>query len=311
MWSAGLWDLRGQLGGNVMDRLVLEAHFLLGASSTFFTATQSLITADTNVNAGANATLIRRRMIQYGLTRLLTNPAAPGATTSLPVSLGPNRDAAGNYASDTDETQTVTVPGARGLLVHFTRVDLESNRQCFQTGCDNIYLTNGAGDLFQVLSGTQADITSVAIVGDTVHIRLVSDPSQVRFGYHVDRVEVLDAPADAGVFVDGGIDVFDGGTPPPPFDAGMRDAGVRDGGTRPVNDAGSPVPPLQDAGMPQTDAGVPPSDGGTVVFTRTLQAYGNEELRPALNRGCGCGATSGLEAWAALGLLGLLNRRRR
>lgn len=301
MWSAGLWDLRGLLGGDQTDRLVVEAHFLMGQSSTFFTATQALISADTNVNAGANGPLIRRRLIQHGLSRLLTPPAANGPVTSLPLSLGPHRDAAGNYASDTDETQTVSVPGARGLLLHFTRIDLETHPSCFQTGCDNLYLTNGDGDLFQVISGTlAAGTTSVAVVGDTVHIRLVSDSSQVRFGYHVDRVDVLDAPADAGVVLDGGSDAFDGGVIPPVPDAGGRDAGLPPG-----RDAGPP--PLLDAGV--SDAGVPPAEGG--VFTKVLTALGTERLSPALDRGCGCGATSGLEAWAALALLGLINRRRR
>ena len=305
MWSAALWDLRARLGGNLMDRLVIEAHFLLGSSSSFFTAGQSLITADLNLNGGVNGTLIRRRLIAYGLSRTLTPPAPAGAFTRVPVSVGPNRSGAGTYVSGTDETRTLRVPGATGLVVHFSRIELETNNQCFQSGCDNLYVTNGDGDLFQVFSGVQANVWASAVVGDTVNIRLVSDPSQVRFGYHVDWIEVLGAPADAGLIFDGGMEVFDAGTPP--FDAGVRDAGVRDAG---ASDAGND--PIADAGGPPVrDAGVPPRDGGTVMFSRTLQAYGTERLSPALNRGCGCGATSGLEAWAALALLGFINRRRR
>ena len=303
MWSSGLWDLRGTLGGDVTDKLVLEGHFLMGASGSFFTATQALITADLNVNAGANGTLIRRTMIQHGLSRTLTAPAIGGPVTSLPVSIGPRRDAAGNYAANSDETNTVTVPGATGLRLHFTRVELEANNSCLAGSCDNIYLTNAAGDLFQVLMSIQSNLTSVAVVGDTVNIRLVTDPSQQRFGYHVDRIDVLGTAADAGVLFDGGIDVLDAGTPPPPFDAGVPDAGpgLVDGGS-------PPPPPLPDAGVVTMDAGVP-SDGG-VRFTKTLTAYGVESLSPALRRGCGCGATTGLEAWVALVLLGARRRRR-
>lgn len=307
IWSAGLWDLRGRLGGDLTDRLVLEGHFLLGPSSNFFTATQALITADQNVNAGLNGATIRRKMIQHGLSRTLTAPALLGPVTSLPVSIGPARDATGNYAADTDETNTVTVPGATGLMVHFTRVELETNSSCMSNSCDNIYLTNADGDLFQVVTGIQANTTSVAVVGDTVNIRLVSDPSQQRFGYHIDRIDVLGGVADAGVLFDGGLDPMDAGTPPPPFDAGM-----------PPFDGGMPPPPPIDAGMP-FDAGVvvigidagTPTDGGVPPrFTKTLTALGTEPLSPALNRGCGCGATTGLEGWAALALLGALARRR-
>jgi hypothetical protein len=293
-----------------MDKLVLEAHFLLGTSSSFSTATSALITADLNTNAGVNGVLIRRRMIQHGLTRLITPPATMGPVTSLPVSIGNNRDSTGNYVADTDETQTVSVPGATGLIVHFTRIELETNNQCLNNSCDNIYLTNGDGDLFQVVQGVQAaGATSVAVVGDTVHIRLVSDNSQQRFGYHVDRIDVIGAPPDAGVVLDGGIDVFDGGVIPPPFDGGMmRDAGIprRDGGV--FVDAGRPV---IDSGIPVVDAGQPPVSDGGFTSSKTLTALGTEQLSPVISRGCGCGATTGLEAWVGLALLGLINRRRR
>ncbi len=306
MWSSALWDLRARLGGNLVDRLVIEAHFLLGTSSSFFTAGQALITTDLNLNGGINGTLIRRRLIAHGLSRTITPPLPPGAFTRLPVSIGPNRNASGNYSSDTDETRTLTVPGATGLVVHFSRIELETNNQCFQNGCDNIYLTNADGDLFQVFSGIQANVWAAAVPGDTVNIRLVSDPSQVRFGYHVDWIDVLGAPADAGLVFDGGMERLDAGTPP--FDAGVRDAG---GGTAdagdPVQDAGAP-PPAQDAGL--RDAGVPARDAGSFVSSKNLEAYGNERLSPALNRGCGCGATSGLEAWAALALLGFFRSSR-
>ena len=304
MWSAALWDLRGRLGADVMDKLVLEHHFLLAGNGVFFTAAQALITADLNLNGGVNGPIIRRRLIAYGLSRLLTPPAAPGALTRVQVSIGPNRDGVGNYASNTDEVRTLTVPGATGLVLHFDRIELETHNSCFQLGCDNVYVTNGDGDLFSVFSGTQANAWSAAVTGDTVNIRLVSDTSQVRYGYHVDWIEVLGSGADAGVLFDGGIDLFDAGTPPPPFDAGVRDGGMRpDGGVvRP--DGG-----VRDAGV--ADAGAPPASDAGFSSSRTLVAYGTERLSPALNRGCGCGATSGLEAWGALALLGALTRRRR
>lgn len=297
MWSATLWDLRSRLGGDPMDKLVLEHHFLLAGNGTFAAAVQALIAADVNLNAGVNGTLIRRRAIAHGLSRVLSSPAFSGPTTSLPVAVGPVRDSVGSYRSDTDETNTVSVPGATGLILHFTRVELETHNSCFQTGCDNIYLTNADGDLFQVLTGTLANVTSVAVPGDTVNIRLVSDGSQARFGYHVDRIDVLGAPVDAGVVFDGGMDVVDAGRP-------ARDAGPME----PIIDAGM-APPFQDAGV--RDAGLPQMDGGVVIRAKTLEAYGNERLSPAITRGCGCGATTGLEGWAALAMLGWISRRRR
>lgn len=274
LWSATLWDLRGRLGADVVDRLVVESHFLLGTASTFFTAGEALITADQNLFMGQHVELIRRRLIHHGLSRQLSPPLLLGTASIIPVAISPRRDSNGLYPSRADETKTLSVPGAKGLRLHFTRVELETHASCFQMGCDNVYLTNGEGDLFQVLSGTATDVTSVAVVGDTVNVRLVSDPSQNRYGYFIDRLEVLDAPPDAGLVFDGGMDV--------------------------------PVRP--DAGLPM-DAGAPPlpMDGGVVVdggvSTLVFEAAGNESLAPGLQRGCGCGATEGLMAvWALLAL---------
>jgi hypothetical protein len=306
LWSAALWRIRNQLGGDTADRLSIEVHFLLGTSSSYFTAASALLTVDQNLNMGANQVFLRRTLISGGLSRLLTAPAPMGPVTSLPVSIGPVRDALGNYRNDTDEVRTITVPGATGLIVHFARIELETNNQCVSQSCDNIYLTNADGDLFNVFSGVQTNATSNAVVGDTVNVRLVSDRSQVRFGYLIDRIDVLGG-VDAGVVFDGGMDTFDAGRP----DAGRPDAGRPDAGA----DAG-PVPPLPDAGDPplgdagtdagRPDAGVPPaSDGGQrPSFTAKL---GVESLSPAVARGCGC--TSGAELLAGLMLLGLLRRR--
>jgi uncharacterized protein (TIGR03382 family) len=310
MWSAALWDLRNRIGGDAMDKLVLEHHFLLAGNGTFFNASQALIAADQNLNGGMNGTLIRRRMIQRGLSRTLSTPAPMGPTTSFAISIDPTRDSTGNYRSNLDETKTVSVPGATGLILHFTRVDLETNNQCLSNGCDNIYLTNADGDLFQVISGSQLmNLTSVAVPGDTVNIRLVTDPSQVRFGYHVDRIDVLGS-SDAGIIYDGGFEPFDAGMPVP--DAGRPDAGSPppplDAGNDPIADAGM-APPAPDAGRPADGGTMMPPDAGPFIATKSLEALGTEALTPALKRGCGCGGATGMEAWIALALLGLIRRR--
>lgn len=308
MWSSALWDLRNQLGGDVVDRLVFETHFLLGTRSTFFVATQSMLTADLNVNAGANQVAIRRTMIRHGLSRLLSTPADGGIASTIPVSVGPTRNANGNYLNDVDETRTLTVPGASGLVVHFTRLAFETNNNCLQSQCDNLYLTNADGDLFQVFVGPQTNVSSVAVPGDTVRLRLVSDPSQARFGYHVDRLDVLNV-VDGGFLYDGGIDDLDAGRPDAGRpdagfpDAGRPDAGVRDAG--PSFDAGRPDSGFGSDAGPGLDAG-PAPDGGTTV---TLPAIGEEPLSPVVSRGCGCDATPASGLLGALFLWALRRRR--
>lgn len=290
MWSAALWRARAVIGADAMDQVLLESHFMLGTRASFFTAAQALLTADAMLNQGANADVIRRAMIAQGLSRDLSAPGASGTFISLPVAIGPVRDATGNYRNGTDEVRTLHVPGANGLQLHFSNVTLETHSTCLSSSCDNIYLTNAAGDLFQVISGVQSNLTTVVVPGDTINVRLVSDDSQARYGYRIDRIVVVSDGLDAGLVFDGGVDTVN----PPTPDAGVPDAGRPDAG-RP--DAGV------DAGV--SDAGV--RDAG--VLPRSLPAYGEETLTPALTRGCGC--TSGDAALVLPALLVWALRRRR
>ncbi len=284
LWSGALWKLRAQLGADTMDRVLLESHFMLGTSSSFFTAAQALVTADALLDGGTHGDVIRRGMIARGLSRTLSPPGAAGPVTPLEVSIGPVRDSQGNYRNDTDEVNTLSVPGAQGLQLRFARVVLETHNSCLNMSCDNIYLTNTAGDLFQVVSGVQnAGLVSVVIPGDTVNVRLVSDRSQPRYGYRIDRVLVVGDVPDAGLVFDGGMDTFI-------VDAGVPDAGRPDSGV----DAGV------DAGVVMRDAGTPP---------RFLPAVGYETFTPAAPRGCGCGVGEG--GAAVVVLLALVRRRRR
>ena len=95
-----------------------------------------------------------------------------------------------------DDTKTITQPGAEALRVHFESIATETDgelKPCPRGngGCDNIYLYDAGGRLYQILFGMQANVTSVAIPGDTVKVRLVSDVNIGKSGYHIDRVDVL------------------------------------------------------------------------------------------------------------------------
>ncbi len=201
MWAAATIATSDLLGGSVMDVLMLEHHFLMSTNESFFDAAAFLQTADQNVNGGANVDTIRRRMIQQGLSRELTAPPVlPDILQTIPVDII-HPTTAGNYYSDEDDTQTFNWPGAAGLRVHFDVFETELWGGCLDGACDNVYLTNGSGDLFQVLYGALGDTTSVIVEGDTVNIRLVSDYSVAEAGYHVDYIEIM---GDAGCADDDG-----------------------------------------------------------------------------------------------------------
>ena len=101
-------------------------------------------------------------------------------------------DGTGNYPAFVDNTRTFSRPGAQALRVHFANIELAPGGMCDDPNCDNIYLTDGAGDLYQIFSQAQnGPRTSVQIPGDTVNIRIVSDRTSQAAGYVVDRIESM------------------------------------------------------------------------------------------------------------------------
>ena len=71
IWSACLWELRGLLGRQTTERLVVAHHFLLSRDSGFQDGANALITADKNLNKGANEKVIRDVFVRRGI---LPNP---------------------------------------------------------------------------------------------------------------------------------------------------------------------------------------------------------------------------------------------
>jgi Zn-dependent metalloprotease len=71
IWSACLWELRGLLGRETAERLVIAHHFLLSRDAGFEDGANALITADKNLNKGANEKAIRDVFVRRGI---LPNP---------------------------------------------------------------------------------------------------------------------------------------------------------------------------------------------------------------------------------------------
>lgn len=72
IWSAALWNLRAAIGSFTTDQLLLEHHFALPANATMPEAAQAMLTADANLNGGANAAEILQAFSDRGI---LANPA--------------------------------------------------------------------------------------------------------------------------------------------------------------------------------------------------------------------------------------------
>jgi Zn-dependent metalloprotease len=69
IWSAALWRIRGVLGPEKADKLIIQHHFLLARDSSFNTAANALVTTAKNLNLGfAELTSIRDILLARGFT---------------------------------------------------------------------------------------------------------------------------------------------------------------------------------------------------------------------------------------------------
>jgi hypothetical protein len=68
IWSATLWDIYNQLGGEMADRLIVESHFQLDGFTSFAKGARAIIDADRSLNRGRNAkalkSIFRKRKIR-------------------------------------------------------------------------------------------------------------------------------------------------------------------------------------------------------------------------------------------------------
>jgi hypothetical protein len=60
IWSSTLWDVRGALGRELADRLILESHFQLDPFSTMARGARAILDADANLERGRNRGTLRR-----------------------------------------------------------------------------------------------------------------------------------------------------------------------------------------------------------------------------------------------------------
>jgi Zn-dependent metalloprotease len=81
IWSACLWELRAALGRATAEKLVIAHHFLLSRDSGFEDGANGLITADKNLNKGANEKVIRDVFVRRGI---LPNPKRNGKRAGTP-----------------------------------------------------------------------------------------------------------------------------------------------------------------------------------------------------------------------------------
>ncbi|HUU03901.1 MAG TPA: S8 family serine peptidase [Myxococcota bacterium] len=90
------------------------------------------------------------------------------------------------YLPGTDQTWTITQPGAVVMAVHFSQFDTES-------GYDYVEILDGDDQQWAIYDGNIGPFTSVLVDGNIVKVHLTSDGSIERQGFTVDEVRWCDA----------------------------------------------------------------------------------------------------------------------
>jgi fungalysin metallopeptidase (M36) len=279
IWTGAIWPLLEEIGTDEGMRLVVESFFSMSTNESFGDWATYLLEADASLG-GTHEVAIKRALWDRGLYR----EPAPAGTFSGDVTTAEIDESAGPLGNNDDDSLTVHQDGASAIRLHFSAFSMQQSGSCFENHCDNVYLFNADGDLYQTLGGNLGAFNSVIVPGDTVVVRWVTNGSGSSTGFAIDSIE------------------FTGGGGGPP-DAGIPDAapGEPDAGPEPGEPDAAPTSP--DAAPTGPDAATGGDD--------------DDDDDDDDDGGCGCrlGGESGRGAGAtfllgSLATLALVRRRR-
>jgi hypothetical protein len=114
-----------------------------------------------------------------GMTFTRDRADAPDAWTTLALDVQSPHP----YADRYDESWDVAAPaGATEIRLHFARIDTEARY-------DFVEVYDATGALVGRWDGAHEDVLTAVVPGRTARVRLVTDYSVTRWGFHLDRLE--------------------------------------------------------------------------------------------------------------------------
>jgi hypothetical protein len=177
IWSAALWNLRGSLGGAIVDPMVIKSHTFLANDADFIDGADALLSADDSLYGGAHEADIRAALAARGIPQ--TGTPATGPMNSLASVLCETNH---NYLNLEYQECSFTIPGAVRLRFRFSEFDTEA-------GYDLLRISDLDLKEVQVLSGNLGAGFSAAVAGDTIVGRFKADYSIAKYGFVIDAVE--------------------------------------------------------------------------------------------------------------------------
>jgi hypothetical protein len=114
-WSGVLWDIRGTIGADTADRLVIQSHFSLTSGAGFAEGARALLAADRALYGGIHLQFLRDLLVGRGFVSVERLDDTPPEATPLPIPA----IVAGQLGSagDDDDVYGLDLTVGRGIVV--------------------------------------------------------------------------------------------------------------------------------------------------------------------------------------------------
>lgn len=152
---------------------------------TYSDIKSALIETSVPVQGLRRKTLARGRVSAYNAVKGIVPPSPfpdESAWKTIPYAV----ESAHPYSADTNQTWTISRPGAKFIRVVFSRFDVEK-------GYDFVTIKNASGGVVEKLSGVlPAGHTSDYAEGESLSLTLTSDGDVHQWGFKVEQIQVIE-----------------------------------------------------------------------------------------------------------------------
>lgn len=145
---------------------------------------ENLMSSSVYARAYGRKTIGGGRVDAYNFLNHIVTPRPATPDPDAWVDYGFSWESEHPYAHNSNESRSVTVPGARHVRVIVKKFDIESNY-------DFLKIVGSDGQVVDAISGSGEDYVSEYVDGDTVEIRFESDHSVGAWGYQIEAIQYI------------------------------------------------------------------------------------------------------------------------
>lgn len=179
LWTSALLRARYLLPDSVMDQIVLKAYTHLERDMTFELMARKIVAAASEIEGGIYEPIVRSTLKRQGfISEISQFSLEPKIVEHKACEIALDTWTLPAYPSF-DNTQKITVSGAKGIQLQFDRIRLR-NGDCFNEYCGRIYVCDEKGDIYDIIDGPHDDYTTVIVPGETIILHFIASFDHTR-----------------------------------------------------------------------------------------------------------------------------------